>query len=367
MAPIIRTEKLRKVYAVGKERVVALNNVDLSIEKGEFCCIVGQSGSGKSTLLNQLAGLEKPTSGKVYIGKHEISKMTENELAEFRQQHLGFIFQSYNLLPTMTAAENVALPLMFKGVDKKTRLARARKELKSMGLLGRANHLPTEMSGGQQQRVGIARAFVSSPKVIFADEPTGNLDSRTSKQVLYRMLEMSKNSGVTFVMVTHEPDLAECADRIVTILDGKVCSGSGMWSNGAVWSAAGYTGYAGTRAECLKKLYNELAAGRPVIVHLKNTTVSGVKRHANRTSTYEYHLTSSGWEEVNYPHIATSSTYGHWVCVAGISSTADPENLTESDFYALDPARVTANGRLAVTRLLDDTLWVENSPLKVLG
>ena len=211
MAPIIHTEKLRKVYAVGKERVVALNNVDLSIEKGEFCCIVGQSGSGKSTLLNQLAGLEKPTSGKVYIGKHEISKMTENELAAFRQQHLGFIFQSYNLLPTMTAAENVALPLMFKGVDKKTRLTKA-------------NHLPTEMSGGQQQRVGIARAFVSSPKVIFADEPTGNLDSRTSKQVLYRMLEMSKTSHVTFVMVTHEPELAECADRIVTILDGKICS-----------------------------------------------------------------------------------------------------------------------------------------------
>ena len=152
-----------------------------------------------------------------------------------------------------------------------------------------------------------------------------------------------------------------------TILDGKVCSGSGMWSNGAVWSAAGYTGYSGTRAECLKKLYNELSAGHPVIVHLKNTTVSGVKRHTNRTSTYEYHLTSSGWNEVNYPHIATSSTYGHWVCVAGISPTADPENLTESDFYALDPARVTANGRLAVTRLLDDTLWVENSPLKVLA
>ena len=225
MAPIIRTEKLRKVYAVGKERVVALNNVDLSIEKGEFCCIVGQSGSGKSTLLNQLAGLEKPTSGKVYIGKHEISKMTENELAEFRQQHLGFIFQSYNLLPTMTAAENVALPLMFKGISRSQRLAMARKRVKkTMGLGGRAEHMPTEMSGGQQQRVGIARAFVSSPKVIFADEPTGNLDSRTSKQVLYRMLEMSKNSGVTFVMVTHEPELAGCADRIVTILDGKVCS-----------------------------------------------------------------------------------------------------------------------------------------------
>ena len=156
-------------------------------------------------------------------------------------------------------------------------------------------------------------------------------------------------------------------DTSRTILDGKPCSGSGMWSNGAVWSAAGYTGYSGTRAECLKKLYSELSAGHPVIVHLKNTTVSGVKRHTNRTSTYEYHLTSSGWSEVNYPHIATSSTYGHWVCVAGISPTADPENLTESDFYALDPARVTANGRLAVTRLLDNTLWVENSPLKVLG
>ena len=205
MAPIIRTEKLRKVYAVGKERVVALNDVDLAIEKGEFCCIVGQSGSGKSTLLNQLAGLEKPTRGKVFIGKHEISAMNETELAQFRQQHLGFIFQSYNLLPTMTAAENVALPLMFKGIDKKTRLKLARKELKSMGLLGRANHLPTEMSGGQQQRVGIARAFVSNPKVIFADEPTGNLDSKTSKQVLYRMLELTKNQQVTFVMVTHEP------------------------------------------------------------------------------------------------------------------------------------------------------------------
>ena len=224
MAPIIRVEHLRKVYRVGKEKVVALNDVSLAIEPGEFCCIVGASGSGKSTLLNQLAGLEKPTKGKVFIGRHEISAMTETELARFRQEHLGFIFQSYNLLPTMTAAENVALPLMFKGVSKKERLRRARAELKSMGLLGRANHLPTEMSGGQQQRVGIARAFVSNPKVIFADEPTGNLDSRTSKQVLYRMLELSKNQGVTFVMVTHEPELANCADRIVTILDGKVQS-----------------------------------------------------------------------------------------------------------------------------------------------
>ena len=224
MAPIIHTVNLCKVYAVGKERVVALNDVSISIEKGEFCCIVGQSGSGKSTLLNQLAGLEKPTRGKVFIGSHEISAMTEDELAKFRQAHLGFIFQSYNLLPTMTAAENVALPLMFKGISRSRRLAMARKELKNMGLGGRANHLPTEMSGGQQQRVGIARAFVSKPRVIFADEPTGNLDSITSKQVLYRMLQISKQMGTTFVMVTHEPELASCADRIITILDGKVQS-----------------------------------------------------------------------------------------------------------------------------------------------
>ena len=204
--------------------VIAVNEFNFTIPDGQLIGLLGPSGCGKSTTLNLICGLEKPTSGKVFIGRHEISAMTENELAAFRQQHLGFIFQSYNLLPTMTAAENVALPLMFKGIDKKTRLKLARKELKSMGLLGRANHLPTEMSGGQQQRVGIARAFVSNPKVIFADEPTGNLDSKTSKQVLYRMLELTKNQQVTFVMVTHEPELAECADRVVTILDGKVCS-----------------------------------------------------------------------------------------------------------------------------------------------
>ena len=222
--PIIRTVGLRKVYAVGKERVVALNDVNINVEKGEFCCIVGQSGSGKSTLLNQLAGLEKPTKGKVFIGKHEISAMTENELASFRQAHLGFIFQSYNLLPSMTAAENVALPLMFKGMGRCQRMALAKQELKNMGLASRMNHLPTEMSGGQQQRVGIARAFVGKPKVIFADEPTGNLDSKTSRQVLLRMLEMSKKDQITFVMVTHEPSLAACADRIITILDGRVQS-----------------------------------------------------------------------------------------------------------------------------------------------
>lgn len=224
MKPVIKVEHLRKVYRVGREKVVALNDVDLEIGKGEMCCIVGASGSGKSTLLNQLAGLEKPTKGRVMIGRHEISAMNEDELAEFRQQHLGFIFQSYNLLPSMTAAENVALPLMFKGVAKKEREKLARRELKKMGLLSRANHRPTEMSGGQQQRVGIARAFVAKPAVIFADEPTGNLDSVTTRQVLYTMLQMAKEDGITFVMVTHENELADCADRIVTIKDGRIVS-----------------------------------------------------------------------------------------------------------------------------------------------
>lgn len=222
VASIIKVQNLRKVYRVGKEKVVALDDICLEIGEGEMCCIVGASGSGKSTLLNQLAGLEKPTKGRVLIGKHDISAMTEDELADFRQQHLGFIFQSYNLLPSMTAAENVALPLMFKGMGKKQREKLARKELKKMGLLSRANHKPTEMSGGQQQRVGIARAFVAKPKVIFADEPTGNLDSMTSRQVLYSMLEMAKSYGITFVMVTHEKELAYCGDRIVTIKDGRV-------------------------------------------------------------------------------------------------------------------------------------------------
>ena len=152
-----------------------------------------------------------------------------------------------------------------------------------------------------------------------------------------------------------------------TILDGAVNSGAGMWSNGAVWSAAGYSGFSGDLDACLDKLYSELNAGRPVIVHLKNTTVSGVSKHSNRTSTEEYHLTNAGWDVVNYPHISTSDTYGHWVCVVGYDAAADPASLSESDFFALDPARVSANGTFALTRLLDGTLWTDNSPLKVAG
>ena len=221
---MIKVENLRKVYKVGDEKVVALNDISVKIGKGEFCCIVGTSGSGKSTLLNMLAGLEKPSKGKVRINGQLVSKMTEKELAKFRQENIGFIFQSYNLMPTLTAVENVAFPLLFKGVDRDIREKKARKILKEMGLGDRLNHKPGEMSGGQQQRVGIARAFVGRPQVIFADEPTGNLDSVTTEQVMKMLLEISQQNGITFVMVTHDPELAKMAPRIITLKDGQIVS-----------------------------------------------------------------------------------------------------------------------------------------------
>ena len=219
---MITVKNLRKVYKVGTEKVVALDNINLEIEKGEFCCIVGTSGSGKSTLLNQLAGLEKPTKGSVVINGENISKMDEKKLAVFRQNNIGFIFQAYNLMPTMTAVENVALPLMFQGVKKSVREKKARAILREMQLKDRMNHKPTELSGGQQQRVGIARAFVGQPSVIFADEPTGNLDSKTTEQVMDMLMEISEKNNITFVMVTHDPELAKKAKRVVTLVDGKI-------------------------------------------------------------------------------------------------------------------------------------------------
>lgn len=219
---MIKVQNLRKVYKVGTEKVVALDNINLEIEKGEFCCIVGTSGSGKSTLLNQLAGLEKPTKGSVHINGENISKMDEKKLAVFRQNNIGFIFQSYNLMPTLTAVENVAFPLMFKGVPRKEREKKARAILKEMQMQDRMKHKPTELSGGQQQRVGIARAFVGRPAVIFADEPTGNLDSKTTEQVMDMLIDISEKNNITFVMVTHDNELAKKAKRVITLVDGNI-------------------------------------------------------------------------------------------------------------------------------------------------
>lgn len=224
MESIITIKNLSKVYRVGAEKVKALDNINLQIGRGEICCILGTSGSGKSTLLNQLAGLEKPTSGSVYIGKTNISRLSENQLAGFRQKYIGFVFQSYNLIPSMTATENVAMPLLFRGVSHSIREREAMSMLKKVGLGNRARHKPSEMSGGQQQRVGIARAFVAKPKIVFADEPTGNLDSKTTLEVMRLLIEMSHANGITFILVTHDNELAHYADRIITIKDGHVIS-----------------------------------------------------------------------------------------------------------------------------------------------
>ena len=218
--PIIYVKNVRKVYRMGDEEVVALKRINLKIYKGEVCCIFGTSGSGKSTLLNQLAGMEKPTKGQVFIRGKNISDMNEEELAAFRQEHMSFIFQSYNLLPSMTAVENVAMPLMFKGMDRKTREAMAEEMLKRVGLSHRLHHYPSQMSGGQQQRAGIARAFVSRPEVVYADEPTGNLDTKTTAEIMDMVMGFARRFNQTIILVTHDPGMSRYADRIVTLVDG---------------------------------------------------------------------------------------------------------------------------------------------------
>lgn len=222
MEPIIELKDLRKVYRIGSEKVIALDSINLTVEKGEFCCLLGTSGSGKSTLLNLMAGLEKPTKGTIRIKGEMIDKMSEKKLARFRQEHLGFVFQSYNLLTTLTALENVSLPLTFKAVPRMLREKKAREMLKAVGLDKHMKHKPSQMSGGQQQRVGIARAFVATPEIVFADEPTGNLDSKTSREVMKLITDIARQNNQTLIIVTHDMSIAKYADRIIHILDGNI-------------------------------------------------------------------------------------------------------------------------------------------------
>ncbi|MBE5876180.1 MAG: ABC transporter ATP-binding protein [Lachnospiraceae bacterium] len=219
---VITVKDLYKVYRIGDNKVRALNGVSFTINKGEFCAIVGTSGSGKSTLLNMLAGLEKPTKGEIIIAGEHMENKTENQLVKFRRKHIGFIFQSYNLMGTMNAVENVALPLVFQGVPKKERMKRARKMVHLVGLDKHWKHKPNQMSGGQQQRVGVARALVVEPNIIFADEPTGNLDSVTSEEIMALMRKVVEEKQQTLIMVTHDNQLAEYADKIIRIKDGKI-------------------------------------------------------------------------------------------------------------------------------------------------
>ncbi|MBO5469930.1 MAG: ABC transporter ATP-binding protein [Lachnospiraceae bacterium] len=219
---VIQVKDLYKIYKVGSTKVHALNGVDFEVCEGEFCAIVGTSGSGKSTLLNMLAGLEKPSKGEIVIDGQHIEKMNEKQLVKFRRENVGFIFQSFNLLGTLNALENVALPLSFRGIPKPVRLKRAMKMLRMVGLKEHAMHKPNQMSGGQQQRVGMARALVVNPKIMFADEPTGNLDSRTSKEMMRLMRYIVNEHKKTLVMVTHDDSLAAIADKVIRIVDGKI-------------------------------------------------------------------------------------------------------------------------------------------------
>ena len=219
---VITVKDLYKIYRIGDNRVKALNGVSFTINKGEFCAIVGTSGSGKSTLLNMLAGLEKPTKGEIVIAGEHMESKSENQLVKFRREHIGFIFQSFNLMGTMNAVENVALPLTFQGVSKRERMKRAKKMIHLVGLDKYWDHRPNQMSGGQQQRVGVARALVVRPEIIFADEPTGNLDSNTSQEIMNLMQSVVREQNQTLIMVTHDNYLASFADKIIRIKDGKI-------------------------------------------------------------------------------------------------------------------------------------------------
>lgn len=219
---VIRIKDVKKVYKMGSEQIPAVNGISLNIKQGEVCCLLGKSGSGKSTLLNLIAGLEKPTEGQIIFNKKHIERMTEDQLASFRQQYVGFVFQSYNLLPTLTAMENVTLPLIFRNVPKKERSERAMTMLEAVGLADRAHHKPQQMSGGQQQRVSIARAFINSPQVVFADEPTGNLDTKTTYEMMDLITGLAKTNNQTLIIVTHDLELSDYASRIVMLSDGKI-------------------------------------------------------------------------------------------------------------------------------------------------
>lgn len=219
---VIEVKNLYKLYRVGDSVVHALNGVSFEVYPGEFCAIVGTSGSGKSTLLNMLAGLEKPTKGEIIVIGRHMEKLNEDGLVKFRRENVGFIFQSFHLIGTMNAVENVALPLSFRGEAKSSRLKKADRMLELVNLKKHKKHMPNQMSGGQQQRVGVARALVVDPKIIFADEPTGNLDSHTSEDVMRLMQKVVREQKKTLVMVTHDNHLASYADRVFHIIDGQI-------------------------------------------------------------------------------------------------------------------------------------------------
>lgn len=221
MEELIRTENISRIYKIGEVEIPALKSVSLSIRKNEYVALIGSSGSGKSTLMNILGCLDTPNSGKYILNGKNVSDLTDNELAGIRNKEIGFVFQTFNLIPRMTALENVALPLVYAGIPKAERLERAKRVLTDVGLAERLDHKPNELSGGQRQRVAIARALVNHPSIILADEPTGNLDSKTSYEIMDLFEDLYKK-GNTIIIVTHEPDIANHSKRIIRLRDGLV-------------------------------------------------------------------------------------------------------------------------------------------------
>ncbi|MDR7076557.1 putative ABC transport system ATP-binding protein [Neobacillus niacini] len=219
---MIVLESITKTYVLGKESVNVLNDITLTIEQGEFVAIMGPSGSGKSTLMNMIGCLDKPTAGNYFLSGENVSHYNENELARVRNQSIGFVFQQFHLLPRLSALKNVELPMIYAGVSKSERQARAEEALMKVGLSDRMDHLPNALSGGQKQRVAIARAIVNKPKIILADEPTGALDSKTSIDIMEQFRELNEEEGVTVIIVTHESEVAEYAKRTIFVRDGMI-------------------------------------------------------------------------------------------------------------------------------------------------
>ncbi len=219
---IVKLEDISKEFKMGSSVIKALDNIDLEIKKGEFLSIIGTSGSGKSTLLNLIGGLLKPTSGKIIVDNFDISTYSDNEMANYRKNMVGFVFQSFNLIPTLTALENVEYPMIFSGISKKERLNRSEEVLEKLGLGDRLRHNPTELSGGEQQRVSIARAIINEPEIILADEPTGNLDSKTGKGIMEVLRKINEEMGRTLIVVTHDIYISYYSDRRVYLSDGKI-------------------------------------------------------------------------------------------------------------------------------------------------
>ena len=221
MATLIKLDNVHKIYSLDGVEVPAVNGISLSINKGDFVALIGPSGSGKSTAMNLVGCLDMATKGEIYLGNHNIRHLSESDLAQIRGNKIGFIFQIFNLVPSLTALENVALPMMFQGISRNARLKRAKELLEQVGLGDRMKHLPNQLSGGQRQRVAIARALINDPEIILADEPTGNLDTKTGEDIM-KLLKYLNRKGKTIILVTHNHDLTRLANKVIRLKDGKL-------------------------------------------------------------------------------------------------------------------------------------------------